>query len=341
MADYTSPISRADLVAEISKRISGAEIESEAATNDLPLREDGAVTEDTGNAAESEDSESTSDDIRTLSDLAGAIGVDPEELYRLEFTLAGTGETLKLGEVKDKLQGLQKDRDQVKVERERLQQERAAWQSQAQQWLTAQQQTTAEFDKARLEAMQAEADIERVDWDTFQKTDPARAAWEYSKMLRRQQAAAQKFEKAQADLDRQRYEAAQTGQQQQQQWRAEQDAQLLEHVPEWRDPDQQQAELEGIWKWNQEHYGFTAEELSTAIDWRHRDMIRKAYLYDQLKAKKTTLEKTPKTGLKAAAIKRSTSDDRIKALIQRAQTSRHQGDKLAAAKAILERGFKR
>lgn len=331
MADNTSPLSVHEQVADISKRLFASE--SERTADALPLREEVAEQDPAEAASESPAEE----DIRTLADLAGALGVDPESLYDLEFTLAGTGESLKLGQVKDRLQSVQKLQDEAKAEREQLQQERLNWQNQAQQWLNQQQQTTAEFDQARMAVLQANADIERVDWDAFEKSDPVRAAQEYNKMMRRQQAAQAQFQHVQQTVQQQQWAAQQTWQQQQQQYRADQDAQLLDHVPDWRDPAKQQAELEGIWKWNQEKYGFTPEELGTAVDWRHRDMIRKAYLYDTLMGKKETLEKTPKTGLKASLVQKASSSERIDALKAKAIQTRAPSDRLAAAKAILEK----
>lgn len=337
MSDSNPTLSVEERIAAVSQRLYG-EPEGAPDADALDARDGGAVPEEPGEESDAGASESEPE-IKSLNDLAEAIGVDPTTLYDLEFTLAGTGESLKLGEVKDRLQSIQQVQEKARAEREALQQERQQWQQQAQQWLATQQQQSAELDKARLEALQAEADMARVDWEAFEKADPGRAALEYAKMLRRQQAAQASFQTAQQTVQQQQWQAQQQWQQQQQQLRAEHDAKLLERIPDWRDPQKQQAELEAIWKWNVENYGFTPEELATAVDWRTRDMIRKAYLYDQLNAKKVTLEKTPKQILKAGLLKKPVADERIQALKSKAQKTRDRGDQVKAAQAILERAF--
>lgn len=337
MPESNPTLSVEEQIAAVSKRLYG-EPESAPDADATDAGDSGAVQEEPGEDVETEGRES-GPEIKSLSDLAEAIGVDPTTLYDLEFTLSGTGESLKLGEVKDRLQSIQQVQAQTKAEREALQQERQQWQQKAQQWLDTQQQQSAELDRARLEAMQADADMARVDWDAFERSDPGRAALEYAKMMRRQQAAQAQFQAVAQTVQQQQWLAHQQWQQQQQQLRAEHDAKLLERIPEWRDAQKQQAELDAIWKWNVDNYGFTPDELATAVDWRHREMIRKAYLYDQLNVKKATLEKTPKPTLKAGLMKKPVADERIQALKAKAQKTRDRVDQVKAAQAILDKAF--
>lgn len=70
---------------------------------------------------------------------------------------------------------------------------------------------------------------------------------------------------------------------------------LAEKLPEWRDPQVQQKELDQIANHFTQEYEYTPEELAQVQDHRALIIMRKAMLYDQLQAKgERTLKDPPK-----------------------------------------------
>lgn len=78
---------------------------------------------------------------------------------------------------------------------------------------------------------------------------------------------------------------------------AEEQKKLLELVPEWRDPEVETREKAAIAAYAQTK-GWTTEELGNAIDSRYVDLMRKAYLYDNLQSQKPMAKKKVKTAPK-------------------------------------------
>lgn len=74
----------------------------------------------------------------------------------------------------------------------------------------------------------------------------------------------------------------------------EENRRLQERVPEWRDADVRQRELQQIADHFQREYGYTPEELGQVQDHRAMAIMRKAMMYDQLQAEGVeTLESKP------------------------------------------------
>ena len=81
--------------------------------------------------------------------------------------------------------------------------------------------------------------------------------------------------------------------QQHQQYLVEQQERLLERIPEWRDEDTAMREKQAIIT-HAQRMGFGEQELATASDSRAIEVLRKAYLYDELMANKPAAQKKVK-----------------------------------------------
>jgi hypothetical protein len=284
----------------------------------------------------------TAEEIRTLSELADALEVEPEFLYGLRLNLSEKGPdgkpvSLSLGEVKDKLQEYERDRGEVTQQRERLMQERQQFMQQAQQLFAGGQKLQQDLVDARARVMAVVAQRDSIDWGEFERLDPGRAALEKQKYAEAIQGASLHYRQVEQTL-------AQNAQVVDAGYRQEQDRILLERLPEWRDRETALREANAIGEWAAKNYGYTPQDLSVAVDWQHRDILRKAYLYDTMQAKvqqtRQHVQQAPKTLKPGAGIPRSQlQQSKITALKERARATGKKGDQVAAARAILDKAF--
>lgn len=131
----------------------------------------------------------------------------------------------------------------------------------------------------------------------------------------------------QREAQRDREKAMQVVQQEQaqlvQQHVASEQIKLIERIPEWKDTDVATREKAGLINFAQ-RVGFTNEELSQVVDSRLVDVLRRAYLYDQLQQEKPVAKKKvakapkmvkggkPKTSRDVASEKKRKAFDRLK-----------------------------
>jgi len=131
----------------------------------------------------------------------------------------------------------------------------------------------------------------------------------------------------QREAQRDREKAMQVVQQEQaqliQQHVASEQSKLVERIPEWKDTDVATREKAGLINFAQ-RVGFTNEELSQVVDSRLVDVLRRAYLYDQLQQEKPVAKKKvakapkmvrggkPKTSRDVASEKKRKAFDRLK-----------------------------
>jgi hypothetical protein len=227
-------------------------------------------------------------EIESIADLARYLEVEPDFIYGLKLKLSDSGEPVPLGEVKDKLQEYQRQAGDIERAKADFETERQNWLQQFQQVQQYGGQLSEKEQQAQAEMAAAKAEFDRINWEELEKLDPGRAALDQQKLLR-------KFNVAKHQLTEAQQERQQMQQGVFQQYKAEQDRLLLNQVPEWRDQDRAAKEINGILSWMQEKYRFTPDEINQAVDWRHRDVLRKAYLYDQMQGeKRQTLSKPPK-----------------------------------------------
>ena len=314
---------------------------------DVPLESETLPEGESGELIGAEGAEGSgegpaSEEIRSIAELATALEVEPEFLYGLEFNLGEMGPdgkpvSIKLGELKDRLQGYERERGEISKQREQLTHERQQFLQQAQELLNGGQRMQQQLIDARARIQAVIAQRDSIDWGEFEKLDPGRAALERQRYDRLLQEAGQAFQQTQVQL-------AHHAQVFSQNYRAEQDQQLLKIVPEWRDREVAIREANAIGNWAAKTYGYSPQDLTAAVDANHRDILRKAWLYDELKAKTDTTKRqvqqaprtlTPGRGLPAGGLQAN----KLKALKDRARATGKKEDQVAAGRAILDRAF--
>jgi hypothetical protein len=264
-----------------------------------------------------------------------AAGWDPEDLYGLTFNL-DTGEPVKLGEIKDRLQGYERERAHLAEQEQRLQAYAKQMEEQAQQYFTQRQTEGAEAQQARQEMAVLEARYASVNWDSLAQSDPGRAAYlqqqlaaEYAGAQRKHQDALAKEQQAQTQfLEQSKTQHAQ---------------QLLKAVPDWQDRAKLTEELPAI----QSYLGqwFQPQELDTIYDWRAMVIARKAYLYDkgQERVKEATekVKAAPKPVVRPGApmLHGAAAQSREQAMIKKARESGNRHEIEAAAASVLMRAL--
>jgi hypothetical protein len=282
------------------------------------------------------------EEIRTIAELAKVLEVEPEFLYGLEFNLGEMGPDgqpvgIKLGELKDKLQGYERSRGEIEQQRERLTQERQQLMQQVRELFVGGQRLQQDMvdARARIQALVTQRDS--IDWKEFERLDPGRAALErqrYSELL----------QEAGANYQRVQYSLAQQAQVVDDGYRRAQDQELLKAIPEWRDREVALKEANAIGEWASRKYGYTPDDLRFAVDWQHRDILRKAYLYDSLQAKTAETQQhvrqVPRVLKPGGGLPRSQlQTQKLNALKEQAQRTGKKSDQIAAARAILDKAF--
>lgn len=333
-----------------------AEMLSKPETNQEPereiVKEDAQPTPEPGEEVEAQkleeaepqpgqkDEQSGDDDIvEYLTDLAPHLDIDPEQLYALKLKPSEGGEPLTLGEAKDIVQEYNRRKgefDQNLTRIQELEREREQLQhtQQSQQQAQAQiNELDEEGQKAWQQMTEAHLDFERINWEELEKVDPGRAALEQQKLLRKHGTAKKAVMEAQQRMN-------QTRNAQYQEYKYLQDQELLKRVPEWKDPNRVQEDVNGIINWARTNYQLSDPEIGQVIDWRHRDMMRKAYLYDQLQTKKDEIETQAPAQIRGGIRLKKTDVNarKVKDLVTKARSG-GKADKTAAARAVLDQAF--
>jgi hypothetical protein len=279
------------------------------------------------------DSESDDVGVEMLTDLAKILDVEPETLYNLKIK-PDSGDAITIGEFKDKIQEIERREGELRDQYQRSEQERAQILGQMQQYQQPMQQLDQEGQEAQKELQLAEAEFQRINWEELEKIDAGRAALEQQKLLRRHAVARKKVDEARARTDQLR-------QHQMMQFKAAHDQELLKRIPEWRDQKVAEREVHGMVDWVRNNYQFSDQEIGQTIDWRHRDIIRKAYLYDQIRSSEQKLksEAPVKIGRGVKLPKRDHQADQVNELVQKAKQGGSREEKIAAASAILRQSF--
>lgn len=330
----------ADIASVLSERLVEKGIVTDA--DDVASEEDevdeveGAEGEAPEVESEAEgDGEETSD-ITSLVDLAKHLEVDPSFLYGLKIKLSETGEEVSIGSIKDRLQDAERSTRTVEKERSEISAERTAMVNAWSSWQSQQQQ----LDKAGLEAqnemLMAEAEFRRIDWAALEKIDPGRTALEQQKIQRRYAEAESKLVQSQQALQQAVRHATQEA-------RDYHDRMLVEAVPEWKDQERSSKDAADLVSWAKNTYKFNDQDFAAAVDWRARDVLRKAWLYDKMTTEKAATLATPPKQLikKGIALKKSDTgpDSKQAKLIAKARATGRTVDKVTAARSILDRAF--
>jgi hypothetical protein len=171
-------------------------------------------------------------------------------------------------------------------------------------------------------------------WDKLYQEDPLEWARQRDAYRDRKESLA----KVQAERERVNQEQQAQQMQQHQQYLVEQQERLLERIPEWRDEDTAMREKQAIIT-HAQRMGFSEQELATASDSRAIEVLRKAYLYDELMANKPAAQKKVKKAPKVVKSgtpksKKQVNANRSKQALERLTKT---GSKDAAVDLLLER----
>lgn len=221
--------------------------------------------------------------LNTLSDLAGALGVEIDQLHniRIPTKIDGQeGEASLAQLVKGyQLEGhLNRKSMEVSERHKQLETERAQVQQQVSQRIQQLDDVIL-----GLSAVLKEGD----DLDKLKEEQGTEAWLEAKERLRDREGKIQ-----QAFEERQRYVNEQQGlrQQRQQQYLQSQRQKLPELIPEWRDGEKLKTESTRISSYLVDS-GFTHDEIGTLNDARHVALARKAMLYDEIQKAKPGITK--------------------------------------------------
>ena len=171
-------------------------------------------------------------------------------------------------------------------------------------------------------------------WDKLYQEDPLEWAKQRDAYRDRKESLA----KVQAERERVNQEQQAQQMQQHQQYLVEQQERLLERIPEWRDEETAMREKQAIIT-HAQRMGFSEQELATASDSRAIEVLRKAYLYDELMANKPAAQKKVKKAPKVVKSgtpksKKQVNANRSKQALERLTKT---GSKDAAVDLLLER----
>ena len=171
-------------------------------------------------------------------------------------------------------------------------------------------------------------------WDKLYQEDPLEWAKQRDAYRDRKESLA----RVQAERERVNQEQQAQQMQQHQQYLVEQQERLLERIPEWRDEDTAMREKQAIIT-HAQRMGFSEQELATASDSRAIEVLRKAYLYDELMANKPAAQKKVKKAPKVVKSgtpksKKQVNANRSKQALERLTKT---GSKDAAVDLLLER----
>jgi len=172
-------------------------------------------------------------------------------------------------------------------------------------------------------------------WDNLYSEDPM----EYMRQREAYRDRKEAMEKVKAEQERVQEERQQELVVQHQEYLAKEQEKLLEALPDWKDPDVAAKEKQQIVSYAQRVLGFSEQEVSNIADSRGVLAIRKAYLYDELMAKKPVAEKKVKKAPKVTksgkpTTKAQANANRKKQALERLNKS---GSKEDAVAVLLER----
>ena len=238
-----------------------------------------------------------------------AVEEPPEETYRVRIgddEVDLTLEELRLGYMRQgdytrKTQQVAEGRKQAEAELEALTAQRESYANQLAQLETAlnQSEPTQEY------------------WDALQAEDPIEYVKQREALRDRRDALAQ-VQSEQQRVQQEQYQQLQT----QTQERLKQEAEkLLDVIPEWRDADVATKQKNAVYTYAQRHLGYSEQELSQIGDHRAVNVLRKAYLYDELMKQKPAATKKTKQAPKMAKAGQPTSKREISAKRKRQQLS--------------------
>jgi len=285
--------------------------------------EPSADVHDSDSSGDNTDNAVDDGDIKTISQLAKAIEVEPEYLYGMEIGMGDNEDAIPLGKLKDEYQASLKERaelqSQLDSQNELLEK--------AQSGVNHQQQLSNESQQVQVEMLELNNQYNSIDWAKYEQDDPGAAAL-----------ARQKFQEAGNHLSQRIGQANQQQQIQQQQTLQNAATQLTQLIPAWQDSTVRE---QGVAKVKSAllEAGYTPDMIKGASDYRAIALMHELVGYrerdKQAKDAVSKVRSAPKVlkghGRVEADMGRQTND-----LVTKAKSTRNKHDEMAAVKSILK-----
>lgn len=307
----------------VAEEVETEEVEAEAVDTEEATFEDDSDDDDALELSESEDE----DDDEEYDVDEGEIEIVEDDIYTVkvdgEEKRVTAEELVKSYQLE---QAAQKRMQEAAQTRKQAEAEAQALAQQREQYAQALKNIEAQLTQVQEPSKEY--------WDRLYQEDPLEWAKQRDSYRERKEA-----------LGRIRQQQAKIQQEQQQQMIqahhhkvAEEQKRLLERIPEWRDEEIATREKQAIISYAQ-RIGFSEQELATASDSRAIEALRKAYLYDELMAKRPVAQKKVKKAPKAVKAgtpksKKQVASDRNKQAFDRLKKT---GSKDAAVDYLLQR----
>ena len=288
------------------------------------LPEDEAVTEEVTEetkATEATQAAPEGDDIQTIAQLAEAIEVDADYLYKIKVGMGDGADAIPLGELKDVYQESLRKTGELEQRIAQQQAEIEQAQNTAGQYNEmSEQHRKVDADRAALNQQ-----YNQIDWAEFEQRDPGNAAL-----------ARQKFQTAATELDQMQQQASYQEQQFSQQHLHAQALKMVDLVPEWKDPAARQTGQKEVAAFMQEA-GYHPDQIDSMDDPIGISLVLELMQLRKEKAEATEslqiVRKAPKV-LRGGG-RTAPKTDNVKALRDKARATGNKNDELAAVKALL------
>ena len=272
------------------------------------------------------------------AELAEAIGWDAPTLYNSLTVPLANGKSLTLGEMKDQFDGVLTQQAEVETARQQLANQYQELQQQQQQMVQGFQGVSQEIQEAQGQMRAIEAQYEQVDWDRMDKDDPGKAANVRQKFATAYSRAEAQLQKAQTEAEQAQYQVAN-------EMRGREAQRLTSLVPDWKDMKKYEEEAPQIQQYLMSR-GFNEQELATIFHAGAWAVARDAWLGQQgrqaVEQAKGKIRKAPRKIMRPGGPpRRQVAEKRVNALSARARQTGQPGDKLAAARAIVQQSLNR
>jgi len=275
-----------------------------------------AADETTGEATD------TTEQTYTPSQLAEAVGWETDDIYNSVVIPLQDGETIPLGEFKNKYQDLTRDNASLQTQLTEAQ----SGLEQAQTGVNQGQQLS----QAMVQQMGYLESINRAeqntDWDELESLDPSDAVLQRDKIRRAR-------EEVQGNMQLIQNQEAQANQD----FLGKAYAKMLDEIPEWKDEVVMKKDHEEM-KVVMRKYGYVDNELNSIVDPRQMKAIKRlAYLEAKEKLATSAVSKVraaPRS-LKGRKVDPASNKDKVEGLVSKAKQSGDKRDAHNAIKALL------
>lgn len=321
----------------VDENESEEEVVDEGVVADDEVDEEETDSEDDESEDESEEDDDSVDYVKTISDLAKVLDVDPADLYAIEIPLKDGKGRITLSEMKDEYQSFldkQAEYETVQQEIEETKQKLAQEYQQIQEMANVIPQSNQEVINAiaKIQMIELQAEQLKPELTRLQYEDPDKAKAIMFDLEQQYNEAAQELQKAKSVTE-------QVNQQRQQEIMAQEQRLLVQAIPEWKDPEVLKQDVQGITQLAN-NYGFKEEELNNVIDHRIFKLLKD---YHDLKNQVENGRKKVRKPIKAASLKPGQKTDKlsikkrnVKKTMQKAKQARTLKEREAALAEALK-----